>query len=336
MRPRISTPWVALLLCLPLGLPAAGAQDPKEPGDKEGKPAAAEASEPPGKVSVEVKPPEARLADPIELTIRVEDPGGQRSYELPDKLPLQDLEELSRDRQEQEVGGKKLLILGVKVAAYEKTGEITIPEFALVGKGPNGELPPPVSVPELKVKIRSLLQGLEKPQPRDIASPEKVRVRDLRLLVALGLIALWLLFALLLRLHKGAPVVPERKKELPPPRLAHEIALEKLTGVVEENLLRQGKVQEFFFRISEAVREYVGNRYGFYALDLTTRELLEELRDRHTPGLEHGELGRLLHDADLVKFARLNPTDDVCSKAINGAFALVEATRFKEEVKEPA
>ena len=73
-----------------------------------------------------------------------------------------------------------------------------------------------------------------------------------------------------------------------------------------------------------------------YALDLTTRELLEELRDRHTPGLEHGTLAQLLHDADLVKFARLNPSDDACSKAINGAFALVEATRVKEEVKESA
>jgi len=327
MRQKTLTAWLSMTLLLAAGLRAAGPDAAK----KVGEPALA-----PGRVSVEVKPQEARLADPIELIIRVELPEGKLTYELPDKIPLDGLEEISRAQEDQEEGGKKTRVFRVKVAAYEKLGEITVAEFALRASGPVGEPAPELRVPEFKVKIRSLMAGLDKPQPRDIAGPTGVTVDDYRLLAALGIVVLWLLLTLALRLQRSAAAVPDRTKELPPPRLAHEIALEKLNGIVEENLLRKERVQEFFLRISETIREYVGNRYGFYALDLTTRELLMEMRDRHTPGMDHEVLSQLLQEADLVKFARLQPTDASCSRAINSAFALVEASRLPDEVKESA
>jgi len=83
--------------------------------------------------------------------------------------------------------------------------------------------------------------------------------------------------------------------------------------------------------MTETVREYLGNRYRFYALDLTSRELLEELRDRPTPGLEHAKLQLIFNDADLVKFARNQPTDEISSRSIDGAFALVHATKQSED-----
>ena len=84
-------------------------------------------------------------------------------------------------------------------------------------------------------------------------------------------------------------------------------------------------------RLAGDLREYMGNRFGFFALDLTTRELLEELRDRPTPGLEHGRLSGLLEDADQVKFARLQPSDEMSSRSIDGAFELVDRTKLIEE-----
>ena len=121
---------------------------------------------------------------------------------------------------------------------------------------------------------------------------------------------------------------------MPPPRQAYDIAREKLNAIVTDDLLRRGHFYEYFVRISEVVREYLGNRYQFYAMDLTTRELLMELRDRPTPGLENAQLRLLLEDADLVKFARLHPSDDQCAQAINTAFRLIETTRLPPAFQE--
>jgi hypothetical protein len=118
-----------------------------------------------------------------------------------------------------------------------------------------------------------------------------------------------------------------RLAEPTPLRPAHEIALEKLDALVRDDLLRRGQHHEYFRCISETLREYAGNRYGFFALDLTSRELCEELRDRVTPGLDLGLLDQILRQADLVKFAREKPSDEECSRAINGAFAIIEQTR---------
>jgi hypothetical protein len=107
-----------------------------------------------------------------------------------------------------------------------------------------------------------------------------------------------------------------------------------LHRIVEDDLLRQEKFREYFIRVSETVREYLGNRYGFFAMDLTSRELLDELRDRPTPGLEHPRLKELLQNADLVKFAKLQPPDDMSSSAIDNAYSLVNATRRIPEEQE--
>jgi hypothetical protein len=125
-----------------------------------------------------------------------------------------------------------------------------------------------------------------------------------------------------------------RLVDLPPPRMAHQIAYDKLHKIVEDDLLKKGRFREYFIRVSETIREYLGNRYGFFAMDLTSRELVDELRDRPTPGLEIAGLKALLQDSDLVKFAKLEPTDEMSSSVIDTAYSLVNATRRGEEEAE--
>jgi len=275
-------------------------------------------------VSVTADRQEARLGEPILLTIEVQPAPGD-SYRLPPTLKLDPFVELQRT--EGLVGGGVQRIL-LKVATFEQTGPLSVPAIPLEPVPVDGGSPAALEVPAVKIQIQSMLSGLKDPGPRDVAGPQPVRVRDLRLLVYLGLAGIWLGLSLLLRWRRRPEAPAARLGELPPPRLAHEIALERLEQIVRDDLLRQGRTQEFFVRVSEAVREYLGNRYAFFALDLTTRELLEELRDRPTPGLEHNRLEQLLVDADLVKFAKVRPGDETCSRTLNGAFELVQATKF--------
>ena len=64
----------------------------------------------------------------------------------------------------------------------------------------------------------------------------------------------------------------------PPPRPAHEIALERLDRLGAYGLLEDADNRPFYFAVSEVIRDYLGARYGFDSLEMTTDELVAELQ----------------------------------------------------------
>ena len=124
----------------------------------------------------------------------------------------------------------------------------------------------------------------------------------------------------------------------PPPRPPWEIALEKLDEVRHAGLLEVARFQEYFDRVNDAVRAYLGARYGFDGLESTTDEILHELRRTMNEPLagtstEAGARGvalpgvvDFLTECDLVKFANVTPTEDGCQKALESAERIVRST----------
>lgn len=136
--------------------------------------------------------------------------------------------------------------------------------------------------------------------------------------LVVGAVLAWLLGRWLKR---PRPVPPP-----PPPRPPWEVALESLHDLRHAGLTREGRFAEHFDRVSDVVRRYLGDRYGFDGLESTTREMLGELR-RSTPRIVVlDEIERFLRQADLVKFARLTPTEPECSTALQEAQQIVERT----------
>ena len=74
-------------------------------------------------------------------------------------------------------------------------------------------------------------------------------------------------------LKRPRPVPPP-----PPPRPAWEVALERLDEARHAGLLETARFAEFFDRVNDAVRQYLGSRYGFDGLESTTDETLAALR----------------------------------------------------------
>ncbi len=107
----------------------------------------------------------------------------------------------------------------------------------------------------------------------------------------------------------------KRETPAPPPVPAHEIALSSLDTLAAEKLAEDGQFKEFCLRISEIIREYLGARYGFDSLELTSTELLTALktctRRMKTQGdrlPDHASVQQFLEDTDMVKFAQYIPT----------------------------
>ena len=113
----------------------------------------------------------------------------------------------------------------------------------------------------------------------------------------------------------------------PPPRPAHEVALEKLDRLGAYGFLENADNRPFYFAVSEIIREYLGGRYGFDSLELTTDELCAELRRRAGRELVLGEVQGWLSASDLVKFAKISPTAAEARGALESAIRIVTTTR---------
>jgi hypothetical protein len=128
----------------------------------------------------------------------------------------------------------------------------------------------------------------------------------------------WLLYRWV---RRPKPVPPP-----PPPRPPWEVALERLDEVRHAGLLDTQRYAEFFDRVNDAVRQYLGARFGFDGLESTTDETLAALRKVPHFGLPLAEVAAFLQECDLVKFADMTPTFTECERALAQAERLVRST----------
>jgi hypothetical protein len=117
-----------------------------------------------------------------------------------------------------------------------------------------------------------------------------------------------------------------RPKPLPPPRPPWEIALEELFDIRNASLIKSERYAEHFDRVSDVIRKYLGDRYGFDGLESTTREALLLLRELKPEIAVLGTIETSLRHADLVKFARLTPSPEECELSLVRAEEIVRST----------
>jgi hypothetical protein len=255
---------------------------------------------------------------------------------LPVKLELGPFEVVGGDPEieDKDLGsGKVRRTFRVKIAAYE-TGELSVPPVPVTYLGEGGAVRTARTKP-VPVKIESLLANEPDAQLKENPTPVSVVVLEddyTLVYIAAGLLAAALGAALALfirrRLRARAAYRPP-----PPPRPAHEVALEKLDRLATGGLGAGADLQGFYFQLTEVVREYLGARFGFLALEMTTEEVVAELERRAglVRGLVLGEIAGWLTGADLVKFAKLLPSEGEARGALETAIRIVEATRPRPE-----
>ena len=130
---------------------------------------------------------------------------------------------------------------------------------------------------------------------------ENTTLKNVLLGVLIGLAVMALLVPLLLWLRKKWRRAPPPA----PPRPAHLIAFERLEALRARGIPAEtGESQLFAFELSEILREYFGNRYHFYSLEMTTTELLARLTEVAPAGVGAAELEDFFEFLDLIKFAK--------------------------------
>jgi len=119
---------------------------------------------------------------------------------------------------------------------------------------------------------------------------------------------------------------PRKLPPPPPPRPPWDVALEALHDIRHAGLTREGRFAEVFDRVSDVLRRYLGDRYGYDGLESTTREALVSLR-QVSPSIDDlAGIETFMRDADLVKFARLTPSEGECLDLLARAENIVTRT----------
>ena len=267
---------------------------------------------------------EVRLGAPFGYVIEIRhDP--RETYELPPAFQLEPFD-VSGARCRREAKGQEAVTTCTMQLALFELGEHEIPEVALLAHTPGGDRV--LRVPGARIAGSGVLDPEAQAQDlqlRDIAPPAPLMVRSYRLVawVTGVLAAVGLLVAGILYLRRRRRSRPENLPAL----LPHERFQRQLDALAAEELPRSGRGREYFFRLSEMIREYVGALHGLNALDLTTEEILAALARSELRGFDRGGLAAFCRQSDFVKFARHEATESECAEALTYARDLLEKTR---------
>ncbi|MBX3354833.1 MAG: hypothetical protein KF724_03945 [Phycisphaeraceae bacterium] len=181
-----------------------------------------------------------------------------------------------------------------------------------------------LAVGPLRIEVLSLMGEVDDPRealrpvkdPLDMALPGEWLPWLLAGVGALAVAACALL--LMRRLRRPAPPVIIS---------AEEEAREALGALRRDALPSQGRVLDFYVRLSDIVRRYVERRFGIRAPEQTTQEFLVEA-SRHPMIVEGHQvlLAGFLRTADRVKFAAERPAEGECARAFDAASGFVDET----------
>lgn len=114
------------------------------------------------------------------------------------------------------------------------------------------------------------------------------------------------------------------EQEIPP----HEIALTQLEKLASSAYHLQGKTKLFYSELSRILRSYLEVRFKIPALENTSDEILKTLRSKFLNDPARNLLQEILSVADLVKFAKAEPSQEVHLYALQKAKEFVELTKF--------
>lgn len=144
----------------------------------------------------------------------------------------------------------------------------------------------------------------------------------------LALPLLGLLIYLIVRIRDNKPIIRKIKVEpkLPP----HQAAMKEIERIKTEKVWQKGQSKEYYTELTDAIRTYIKDRFGFNALEMTSSEIIDQLLEMNDKEAI-SDLKLLFQTADLVKFAKHNPQMNENDANLINAIDFINETKQPEE-----
>ena len=105
----------------------------------------------------------------------------------------------------------------------------------------------------------------------------------------------------------------------------YDKAVDELKRLREEKMWQSGKVKEYFSSLTDIAREYIEGQFGVNAVEMTTDDILDEIKPLRFPKETYDKLKDTMEVADLVKFAKYS------ASTLESDTALSDMTAFVNE-----
>lgn len=147
----------------------------------------------------------------------------------------------------------------------------------------------------------------------------------------LMLVLLALAYYLYLRLRDNKPIIARIKivKRL----LPHQKAMKEIDQIKADKMVSSENQKEYYTKLTDTLRKYIEERYGFSAMEMTSTEIIERLMaDDDQQGLS--ELRQLFMTADLVKFAKYSTMINENDANLVNAIDFINQTKLENQPTE--
>ncbi len=166
---------------------------------------------------------------------------------------------------------------------------------------------------------------------------DKADIRPIKGPVSSGLTRFWtwvmgllagLLFIVFLTLFILRKIKEIRSAESRKP--AHERVLIEIKRLKDKGYLEERRYKEFYSELSDILRLYLERAFKVEALERTTSELVDELKQKQFNLTAVSQMKQVLEETDLIKFAKFVPDHATASRIEGLIVTIVEETKPKD------
>lgn len=133
-----------------------------------------------------------------------------------------------------------------------------------------------------------------------------------------------------LRKHKEE-IFEQKKVRIPP----YDLAKMRLSKLKDRHLPENGHEKEYYTELVDILREYLQGRFGIFAMEMTSSQIIRALRSNPETRLSAPQMQEVLAIADFVKFAKVRPLPDDNIKSYARAMEFVDSTKPAPEPENP-
>lgn len=144
--------------------------------------------------------------------------------------------------------------------------------------------------------------------------------------IVLGLVLIYYLIMYIRSKKRTIPIVQVPKYD---PKIPADLeALEALQRLERDNLWQIGRFKEYHSRLTDILRVYIHRRYQINALEMTSGELIDELKTCESDLNAIRLIISVVSIADLAKFAKYDPSNEENVNAMKDSVAFVNLTKI--------
>jgi hypothetical protein len=147
--------------------------------------------------------------------------------------------------------------------------------------------------------------------------------------LSLLLLILFLLgsyFFVILNNHKPISIRIRMVKRI----LPHQKAMQEIERIKAKKMVISENPKEYYTKLTDAIRTYINERFGFNAMEMTSSEIIEHLRQNENKKMLD-ELNSLFETADLVKFAKYSTLINENDLNLVNAVNFINSTKMENE-----